>query len=308
MITKYSKRSCRDYISLVAFGLVLSFTANLCADSTASSTQPAKKKAPDNSTKSVKVNIISTKVNSTPVKVAGTTTKVNSTPAKATGTTTTVNSTPTDPNSAPAEVKEVVIEEDWKFEWFTDLNKALEIARKRNRSIMLVFGGSDWCVWCQKLDGEVFQKKEFRDYAREHVVSVMLDTPKNMLSSRPHKVFMDKYGVTGYPTVILMDKYGEMLGKGGYLAGGPAPFIEFLAGLIIMPQEKVSSKPLKFDRSPDAVLKALQKQMELRGSKEIISEDNKFIMNVTLGNWRDVKVYLQALPEKDAKKLYYQLL
>jgi thioredoxin-related protein len=36
--------------------------------------------------------------------------------------------------------------------WLTDFDKAKEQAKKENKSIVMVFSGSDWCAPCIKLD------------------------------------------------------------------------------------------------------------------------------------------------------------
>jgi len=197
-----------------------------------------------------------------------------------------------------------------KFEWLTDMDQAMEQAKKRDLPLMVVFSGSDWCGWCKKLDQEVFQQQEFQDYARTRVISVMLDTPRSQLSNKPHKAIMEKYGVEGFPSVILLDKEGTQIGKGGYVRGGPAAFIsQVLKGtMIATPKRAALTRSVKFDRSPSAILRVMQQQMEATRSGKEISEDDRFVMDVTLGNWPAVKEYLRSLPEANAEKLFVQLL
>jgi len=197
-----------------------------------------------------------------------------------------------------------------KFEWLTDLDQALEQAKKRDLPVMVVFSGSDWCVWCKKLDQEVFQQQEFQDYARSHIISVMLDTPRSQLSSKPHKAIMEKYAVEGFPSVILLDKEGSQIGKGGYVRGGPSPFIsQVLKGtMVATPKRAALTRSVKFDRSPSAILRVMQQQMEATRAGKEISDEDQFVMDVTLGNWPAVKEYLRSLPEANAEKIFVQLL
>ena len=61
----------------------------------------------------------------------------------------------------------------------TDVEKAVEISVKTEKLLFfLFFTGSDWCGWCKRLVSEVFQKEEFKNWAKDNVVLVELDFPK----------------------------------------------------------------------------------------------------------------------------------
>ena len=61
--------------------------------------------------------------------------------------------------------------------WLTDLPKALKEAKAENKIVLVDFTGSDWCVWCKKLDKDTFSKPEFAEYAKKNLVLVQLDYP-----------------------------------------------------------------------------------------------------------------------------------
>ena len=63
--------------------------------------------------------------------------------------------------------------------WHTDLSKATDISIKENKSLFLFFTGSDWCGWCIRLQKEVFKTPEFIKWAKDNVVLVELDFPRN---------------------------------------------------------------------------------------------------------------------------------
>ena len=65
-----------------------------------------------------------------------------------------------------------------KVTWHTDVEKAVEISVKTEKPLFLFFTGSDWCGWCKRLVSEVFQKEEFKNWAKDNVVLVELDFPK----------------------------------------------------------------------------------------------------------------------------------
>lgn len=119
--------------------------------------------------------------------------------------------------------------------WLTDLPKAQAQAKADNKLVMLDFTGSDWCGWCIKLNNEVFSQPEFVAYAKKNIVPVEVDFPnKKKLSAEQKKAndaLAKKYGIKGYPTIIVLDGDGKKVGELGYMKGGPKAFIAALEKL-----------------------------------------------------------------------------
>ncbi len=114
-------------------------------------------------------------------------------------------------------------------EWLTDAPKAQAQAKKENKLVLLDFTGSDWCGWCIKLKGEVFDLKEFKDYADKNLVLVEVDFPrKKQLSAdqkKANNALQEQYKIQGYPTIIVLNGEGKKVGELGYVKGGPKAFI-----------------------------------------------------------------------------------
>jgi len=113
--------------------------------------------------------------------------------------------------------------------WSDDYKKSLEQAKADKKMVLLDFTGSDWCPWCIRLDKEIFSTSEFKDYAKENLVLVELDFPQGKTLPRAvqkqNAELQEEFAIQGYPTVIVLDSNGKAIGKLGYMAGGPAPFI-----------------------------------------------------------------------------------
>jgi len=114
--------------------------------------------------------------------------------------------------------------------WLTDLPKAQARAKAENKIVLLDFTGSDWCGWCIKFKKEVFDTKEFQDYAAKNIVLVELDYPKKKVQSddlkKANAALNAQYKIEGFPTLIVLDKDGKEIGRQeGYAKGGPAAFI-----------------------------------------------------------------------------------
>jgi protein disulfide-isomerase len=97
------------------------------------------------------------------------------------------------------------------------------------------FTGSDWCGWCIMLDKEVFSKPEFKEYASKNLVLLELDFPRRKQmpaeTAAQNERLLMKYGIQGFPTVVVFDSSGKPLGALGYQAGGPQAFIAELEKL-----------------------------------------------------------------------------
>jgi protein disulfide-isomerase len=116
--------------------------------------------------------------------------------------------------------------------WEDNLETALQKAKTENKAVLVNFTGSDWCQWCIKLSDEVFSKSEFEDYAEENLILVRLDFPRNIEQSTETKAYNNqlaqKYGVQGFPTVLLFNSSGNLVKTTGYLPGGPVTYIDQL--------------------------------------------------------------------------------
>jgi protein disulfide-isomerase len=128
--------------------------------------------------------------------------------------------------------------------WHDNVEKAMEISKKSKKPLMLFFTGSDWCGWCIRLQKEVFKTAEFTTWAKDNVVLVELDFPRNTSkltaeTQNQNSQLQQVFQVQGYPTVWLVNankKDGktnfEKLGSTGYVAGGPTAWLAVANGII----------------------------------------------------------------------------
>ena len=120
--------------------------------------------------------------------------------------------------------------------WMTDFEEAKRISAEKGMPILADFTGSDWCGYCIKLDKEVFSKQEFKDFAKDNVVLFVADFPRNKPQSekvtRQNIALQRKYNIRGFPTVLILDDGGKVLGYTGYERGGPAKYVENLKNII----------------------------------------------------------------------------
>jgi thioredoxin-related protein len=121
--------------------------------------------------------------------------------------------------------------------WETDFEKASAKAKAEGKYMLLDFSGSDWCGWCIKLDKEVFSKEAFKAYAKDNLVLVLADFPRDKSKQsaavqKQNDALAKTYGVQGFPTVYILDSSAKPVAKTGYQAGGPEAYVEHVKKLI----------------------------------------------------------------------------
>lgn len=118
------------------------------------------------------------------------------------------------------------------LDWETNLEIALQKAQKENKAVLVNFTGSDWCIWCQRLSNEVFSQSEFEKFAKENLVLVKIDFPKNIELPMETKMYNNqlaqRFGVEGFPTIFLLKPDGNIILQTGYQPGGAINYINHL--------------------------------------------------------------------------------
>ena len=120
--------------------------------------------------------------------------------------------------------------------WETSFDAAKKLAAEKKLPILADFSGSDWCGWCIKLDEEVFSQPAFGAFAKDSVVLFLADFPRRTPQSdelkKQNQQLAEKYGIEGFPTVLLLDADGKVLAQTGYEPGGAESYVKHLKGLL----------------------------------------------------------------------------
>ncbi len=118
------------------------------------------------------------------------------------------------------------IHTDKDAEWLTDFEKALEIAKKDHKNILVYFTGSDWCPPCKMLKTDLFDSAEFKALSENYVL-LYVDMPRNKDLLTPeqrnhNKELLKKYNKKGvFPLLKIVDAKGKALDEySGYSMNG----------------------------------------------------------------------------------------
>jgi thioredoxin-related protein len=123
--------------------------------------------------------------------------------------------------------------------WLTSIEEAKNQAGKENKTILLVFSGSDWCAPCMKLEKVVWKSEAFKQEAGQKWVLLRADFPKkkgNQLSpelTASNKKLAEKYNKGGsFPLVVALDKTGKVIGMTGFKNVAAEEYIKIINALI----------------------------------------------------------------------------
>lgn len=148
--------------------------------------------------------------------------------------------------------------------WLTDLDEGIKVAKAEKKAILVDFTGSDWCGWCIRLKKEVFDQKEFAVATKDFVL-VELDYPQKKKQpaeeKAKNKALAEKFGIEGYPTILLLDANGEPFAQTGYEAGGPIKYLAHLAELL---KDNTSEGKAKFaqGKKDEALVRGFGEELE----------------------------------------------
>lgn len=126
-----------------------------------------------------------------------------------------------------------------ELNWITSFEKAKEIAKKKQKPILVFFTGSDWCGPCKMLEEDFFRTDEFMKLADNSLVLYEADFPRRTDIITPQQKSQNfklqgKFGVRGYPTIIFLDSKGNEIGRhtGYSFMRDPEPHFTLLKDII----------------------------------------------------------------------------
>jgi thioredoxin-related protein len=159
-------------------------------------------------------------------------------------------------------------------EVLADLRPALTQAEAEGKDLLVNFTGSDWCLWCKRLDQEVFSQPAFRQYVQQHFVLVSLDFPReggaaaraqSVDLARRNRAEATQFSIEGFPTVLLMLSNGAGYERTGFVTGGAANYVAHLEALRTGEARRQTLARVSALRNPTSSEAQLEASVELWG-------------------------------------------
>lgn len=219
-----------------------------------------------------------------------------------------------------------------KLNWMTNYENASIKAKREKKAILLFFTGSDWCSWCHKLENEALDTTDFSDAVGDQFVFVVVDFPLKMSldqnTTAQNKELQKKYDVKGFPTVVLLDENGKLIGDTGYRPGGGKSYAEYLKKMVedfksykqkvskINPAkieakelEALYTKAIELCRKEDAE-RIVRLGLQNKDNQFFLTERYRLLANEGLVNSSEavgIKSLLLADNSPNLQKLHYEL-
>ncbi len=110
-----------------------------------------------------------------------------------------------------------------QINWAANYGDAIAQAQATSKPIAILFTGSGWCPACVRLERTVVSQPDFAKAVGEQFIFLKADFPtynESSVASSPFKPLLDRYGVTQFPTFIIINANGEKLFTVDYREGG----------------------------------------------------------------------------------------
>lgn len=94
--------------------------------------------------------------------------------------------------------------------WY-GITEGMERAKKEGKSIIMYFY-TDWCVYCKKMDSQIFSDPDISSFMNEKYISIRINPEKDketiavMGQNLTPSQFMGQIGASGFPTTMFWDK------------------------------------------------------------------------------------------------------
>jgi len=116
--------------------------------------------------------------------------------------------------------------------WSHDYSATLKKSKASGKPALVYFSGSNWCPFCKRLNEEIINTEEFKVFAAKNFELVNLDFPRPApLNDKAYELnvwLMEQHGIGGFPSLLIMDGEGVVLGQLGYTDKGVKEFINQL--------------------------------------------------------------------------------
>lgn len=117
------------------------------------------------------------------------------------------------------------------IQWLRNYSEAVSLSQSTSKPIAILFTGTAWCPACMKLERAVLTHPEFIQRVANRFVFLKAEFPdysESAVNASPYKSLLDRYGVTAFPTIVVVNANGQQLFTVNYREGGPHVYAQEL--------------------------------------------------------------------------------
>jgi thioredoxin-related protein len=112
-------------------------------------------------------------------------------------------------------------------------DSAFTLAQKKNKMVLLIFSGSDWCKQCMRFEKMILSDPEFGHFADSNLVLVQADFPQTRKLPpqivKQNEKLAERYNPSGsFPFIVLLRPDRKILAYLNYGNENSAEFIRMI--------------------------------------------------------------------------------
>ncbi|MFI5135604.1 MAG: thioredoxin family protein [Chitinophagales bacterium] len=113
------------------------------------------------------------------------------------------------------------------------IDSAFSIAAEKNKNVLLIFSGSDWCAQCIRFEKKFLNDPGFIQFVDSNLVLITADFPQAKKQSseikKQNEELAERYNPSGkFPLILLLSPNRSVLGELDYRNENPAEFIAMI--------------------------------------------------------------------------------
>lgn len=153
-------------------------------------------------------------------------------------------------------------------DWLQDFEQAKQEAAKTNKKILVLFDGSDWCPYSMQMADQVFFDRRFGPQIAQQYLLVRVDFPQTaggkakVQDSKRNSRLAERFGVQGFPTIVVTDENGLPFGRMGYVEGGFDEFDRQLGEFLNL-RDQLNSRLAQAEGAGTTKLQAARETLKL---------------------------------------------
>ncbi len=177
-----------------------------------------------------------------------------------------------------------------KFNW-----KKLSKKSKRSGQLVMIDMTASWCGWCKYMDKNIFSLEEVGDYYNKNFIPTKLDG-----ETEEGKVYVEKYEIEGYPTILFLDHEGNLVHRIGGAIQDPDEFIaQGETALQVLEIKGKDFKKLSDKELTEAIITMVDNEMDYKAAyQELKSRPIALSNDEALA----ISLYLVTKADEDAVK------